>query len=192
VIVLSREAPELAELRAFREGCGDYLRKPVSYPVLRAVAGASAPVEGRPRCPPADRRALRSMRFTAWSGSPTGRSRCPAWSRAALAPRGRADPRVHEAGAAAGGLGLLGDRQHPHGRRPRLPATQEACTRGSAPPGRQRVGCWLPAVGGSRRRGRRRLGHAAVSRRPCGVAARFREAADQESGPSGDGLHCSE
>jgi two-component system, OmpR family, phosphate regulon response regulator PhoB len=36
VVVLTSEASELAELRAFREGCDDYLRKPVSYPVLLA------------------------------------------------------------------------------------------------------------------------------------------------------------
>ncbi|HYY22783.1 MAG TPA: response regulator transcription factor [Thermoleophilaceae bacterium] len=36
VIVLSSDSSELAELRAFREGCDDYLPKPISYPVLLA------------------------------------------------------------------------------------------------------------------------------------------------------------
>jgi DNA-binding response OmpR family regulator len=36
VLVVSPDDSELAELRAFREGCDDYLRKPVSYPLLLA------------------------------------------------------------------------------------------------------------------------------------------------------------
>ena len=36
MIVVSPDRSELAELRAFREGNDDYLRKPVSYPVLLA------------------------------------------------------------------------------------------------------------------------------------------------------------
>ncbi|HYY21976.1 MAG TPA: response regulator transcription factor [Thermoleophilaceae bacterium] len=38
---MSADASELAELRAFREGCDDYLRKPVSYPVVLARVHAS-------------------------------------------------------------------------------------------------------------------------------------------------------
>jgi DNA-binding response OmpR family regulator len=34
VIVVGTDGSELAELRAFREDCDDYLRKPVSYPLL--------------------------------------------------------------------------------------------------------------------------------------------------------------
>ena len=41
VVVLSADASELAELRAFREGCDDYLRKPVGYPMLLARVHAS-------------------------------------------------------------------------------------------------------------------------------------------------------
>ena len=36
VIVVSSDESELAELRAFREGCDDYLRKPIGYPSLLA------------------------------------------------------------------------------------------------------------------------------------------------------------
>src|SRR3954447_24029326 len=36
LIVLSSDASELAELRAFREGSDDYLRKPIGYPLLLA------------------------------------------------------------------------------------------------------------------------------------------------------------
>jgi DNA-binding response OmpR family regulator len=40
VLVLSSDDSELAELRAFREGCDDYLRKPVGYAVVLARARA--------------------------------------------------------------------------------------------------------------------------------------------------------
>jgi DNA-binding response OmpR family regulator len=39
-IVMSSGGSAFAGLRAFREGCDDYLRKPVSYPVLLARVGA--------------------------------------------------------------------------------------------------------------------------------------------------------
>jgi DNA-binding response OmpR family regulator len=49
VVVLSPEAAELAELRAFREGSDDYLRKPVSYPLLLArMAAIVRRSDGRP------------------------------------------------------------------------------------------------------------------------------------------------
>jgi DNA-binding response OmpR family regulator len=40
VIVVSTDGSELAELRSFREGCDDFLRKPASYPLLLARARA--------------------------------------------------------------------------------------------------------------------------------------------------------
>jgi DNA-binding response OmpR family regulator len=36
VIVVGSDGCELTQLRAFREGCDDYLQKPVSYPLLLA------------------------------------------------------------------------------------------------------------------------------------------------------------
>ena len=73
--------------------------------------------------------------------------------RPARPPGRRADAGVHQAGAAARRLGLPRRGQHPDGRRPRLPAAQEARARRRAAPGRERARRRLPAV--RRRRSRR-------------------------------------
>jgi CheY-like chemotaxis protein len=141
VIVASVDGSELAELRAFREGCDDYLRKPIGYPLLLARVRALVRRSNGRLIP---RRRIGALEVDAVQRqvAVAGRARAGLADgvRVAVAPRRRAHPRVQQGGAAAEGVAVRGSRKHAHGRCPRLPAAQEARAGGSAAPHRQCAG----------------------------------------------------
>lgn len=177
VIVVGADGSDLAQLRAFREGCDDYLAKEsLSYPLLLARARA---LLRRANGGIVARRRIGALeidtRARGEGCEPPAAVRADG-VRAALTLGRRANASLDQGAAAPSGVGLQGHGQHPHRRRPRQPAAQQARAGGSAVPGRQRPRRRVPAVrrpGG----GRAQHGGLGISReRPCGVTGRHRAA----------------
>ena len=151
VVVLSGRSGEADRVRGFARGADDYLVKPFSYAELlgrvRAVLRRADARSARGTLRVGDLTLDPVTRAVRLGGRPL--ESVGQGVRAAPPARRGSRARLHQARAAARRLGLRRDGQHPHARRPRLPAAQEA-GRGRRPAvGAQRARRGLPAHGGA-------------------------------------------
>jgi CheY-like chemotaxis protein len=146
VVALSADASELAELRAFREGCDDYLRKPFSYAVLLARVRAIVRRSRGGAIPRWRIGALEIDRLERTIMVADQPVQCPGWSSSSC-PSWRPTPLAcTQSRSSSARCGASRPSAHAHGRRPRLPAAQEARHGRRTALGGQGAGRRLPAM----------------------------------------------
>ena len=148
IVLLSGRAAEIDRVRGFERGADDFVAKPFAYGELRLRVAALLRRT-------TERRGSGRLRVGALAIDPASREVRLRGAPVSLSQKefallrgagGRADPGLHEGRAAAGRVGVPGDRRDADAGFPRLPAAAEA-RRGGRPVRGQRVGRRLPARG---------------------------------------------